>query len=79
MSSWWSGDVRAGPTHAPTNTGPRGSFPAVRELAVGSCADPREVGWVQVVWMVIVTLLLALSGVLALALVAHVADRAKRR
>ncbi len=29
--------------------------------------------------MVIVTLLLALGGVLALALVAHVADRAKRR
>jgi hypothetical protein len=33
----------------------------------------------QVVWMVTVTLVLALSGVLALALVAHVADRARRR
>jgi hypothetical protein len=33
----------------------------------------------QVIWMVMVTLVLALSGVLALALVAHAADRAKRR
>jgi hypothetical protein len=33
----------------------------------------------QVIWMVMVTLVLALSGVLALALVAHVADRTKRR
>ena len=33
----------------------------------------------QIIWMVMVTLVLALSGVLALALAAHVADRAKRR
>jgi hypothetical protein len=33
----------------------------------------------QVIWMVIVTLALALGGVLVLALVAHAADRAKRR
>jgi len=33
----------------------------------------------QVIWMVTVTLMLALGGVLALALVAHVADRTRRR
>jgi hypothetical protein len=33
----------------------------------------------QVIWMVTVTLMLALSGVLALALVAHIADRTRRR
>jgi len=33
----------------------------------------------QIIWMVTVTLVLALSGVLALALVAHVGDRARRR
>jgi len=33
----------------------------------------------QVLWMVMVTLVLALSGILALALVAHIADRARRR
>jgi hypothetical protein len=33
----------------------------------------------QVIWMVTVTLMLALSGVLALALVAHVGDRTRRR
>jgi hypothetical protein len=33
----------------------------------------------QVLWMVMVTLVLALSGVLVLALVAHVDDRARRR
>ena len=33
----------------------------------------------QVIWMVTVTLMLALSGVLALALVAHIADRPRRR
>ncbi len=33
----------------------------------------------QVIWMVMITLVLALSGVLALALVAHVGDWARRR
>jgi hypothetical protein len=33
----------------------------------------------QVIWMVMVTLMLALSGVLGLALVAHIGDRARRR
>jgi hypothetical protein len=33
----------------------------------------------QVLWMVMVTLVLALSGVLVLALVANVGDRARRR
>jgi hypothetical protein len=33
----------------------------------------------QVIWMVTVTLVLALSGVLALAPVAHVGDRTRRR
>jgi hypothetical protein len=57
----------------------------VRQLpAVGGLATvrrPREGRWesMQVIWMVMVTLVLALSGVLALALVAHVGDRARRR
>jgi hypothetical protein len=33
----------------------------------------------QVIWMVTVTLMLALGGVLALALVAQIADRTRRR
>ena len=33
----------------------------------------------QVVWMVMVTLVLVLSGVLGLALVTHVASRTRRR
>ncbi len=33
----------------------------------------------EVIWMVVATLVLALGGVLALALVAHVADRDRRR
>ncbi len=33
----------------------------------------------QVIWMVMITLVLALGGILALALVAHVGDRVKRR
>jgi hypothetical protein len=39
----------------------------------------KEVGSVQVIWMVMVTLVLALSGVLALALVAHLAAWTRRR
>ena len=48
----------------------------------GLAMQPRlaKGGWsMQIIWMVTVTLVLALSGVLALALAAHVADRAKRR
>jgi hypothetical protein len=33
----------------------------------------------QVIWMVVVTLVLALSGVLVLALVSHVADWTRRQ
>jgi hypothetical protein len=33
----------------------------------------------QIIWMVMVTLVLALSGILALALISHVAARARRR
>jgi hypothetical protein len=57
----------------------------VRQLrAVSGLAAVRRAGegrWesMQVIWMVTVTLMLALSGVLALALVAHVGDRTRRR
>jgi hypothetical protein len=39
----------------------------------------KEVDSVQVIWMVMVTLVLALSGVLALALAAHLAAWNRRR
>jgi hypothetical protein len=81
MSSWWSRDLRAGHTHAPAKTGSAraAASSAVRGLTGVSWAEGREVESMQVIWMVTVTLMLALGGVLALALVTRLGAWTRRR
>jgi len=73
----WSRDLWAGPW--PGSPVPVRQLPAVGGLTAVRRARKGRWEWMQVMWTVTVTLILALSGVLALALVAHVGDRARRR
>jgi hypothetical protein len=79
MASWWSRDLPAGLAHGRPRSARAAACSAVSGLA--GVRRAREGRWesMQVIWMVMVTLVLAFSGVLALALVAHVGDRARRR
>ena len=63
----------------PGHERPVRQLPAVSGLAAVRRAREGRQDSLQVIWMVVVTLVLALSGILALALVAHVGDRTRRR
>ena len=65
--------------HAPADIGRCGGFPNRQRAHRCRLRLAKEVGSMQIMWMVTITLALALSGVLALALVAHIAARANRR
>ena len=64
---------------APADIGRYGGFPNRRRTHRCRLRLAKEMGSMQMMWMVTVTLVLALSGVLALALVAHIAARTNRR
>jgi hypothetical protein len=54
-------------------------LPSRSRVSHGSCALQRGGGSMQIIWMVLVTLVLALSGILGLALVTRIAAWARRR